>query len=90
MMPDINQHKPDPTYLRSLLNQAELSQEEFATKIGVTSRTVRSWASNGGMTYPAQFMLEVIAANQLRKKQAELQEALKKIDAQVDSLPKLF
>lgn len=64
--PDATKHKPDPAYVRKLLNRAGLSQREAARVIGVTDRAMRFWCSDDpkapSIPYTAQFALECLAA----------------------------
>lgn len=55
----------DPEYLRGLLEKADVSQREFARRIGVNERTVRDYMSSkrrGTVPYAIQYALECMAA----------------------------
>lgn len=61
--PDAKWHRPDPTYLRQLLERAGLSQRAAARALGLTDRTMRYYASGEqAMPYTVQYCLEVLAA----------------------------
>ena len=66
MKPDIAKHKPDPSYLRALLDKAKLSQVAAARLLGVSERAMRSylapaWKSGHPVPYTVQFALECLA-----------------------------
>ena len=67
MKPDITQHNPDPTYLRALLSQANLSQRKAAHLLGVSERMMRYYLVSPQdenyrpMPYPVQYCLECLA-----------------------------
>jgi transcriptional regulator with XRE-family HTH domain len=61
--PDAKWHRPEPAYLRELLERAGLSQRGAARVLGLTDRTMRHYASGDHpMPYPVQYCLEVLAA----------------------------
>lgn len=61
--PDAVWHKPDPTYLRELLERAGLSQRGAARQLGLAERTMRYYlAGEQEAPYPVQYCLEVLAA----------------------------
>lgn len=61
--PDAALHNPDPDYLRSLLQRAEVSQRAAARKIGISERVMRYYlAGEREAPYPVQFALECLAA----------------------------
>jgi len=43
--PDARKHNPDPGYLRELIHQAGLSQQEAARRIGISPRMLRYYLS---------------------------------------------
>ncbi len=60
--PDASRHNPDPTYLRSLLESAELSQRKCAAAFGINPRQVRHYfAGTMDCPYALQYALEVLA-----------------------------
>lgn len=67
MKPHIDNHRPDPTYLRTLLKKAELSQRKAAHVLGVSERMMRYYLVHiddpnyRPMPYAVQFCLECLA-----------------------------
>ena len=67
MKPDIKSHNPNPTYIRTLLKKAGLSQRKAAHMLGVSERMMRYYlvhtddANNRPMPYAVQFCLECLA-----------------------------
>lgn len=66
LIPDApNDYKPDPAYLRRLIEQSGLSQRQAAKRIGIGERTMRQYLATTGRCdqapYPIQFALEVLA-----------------------------
>lgn len=56
--------KDIPKMLRELRNKLDLTQEQFAAKIGVTCTTVNRWENNRGKPYPlAMRQLEKLQKN---------------------------
>lgn len=63
--PNVERHNPDPNYLRQLLDEAGLSQQEAARRLGVSVRMMRYYlAEEDGKPAPylVQFGLEALAA----------------------------
>lgn len=62
VLPDSTLHNPDPAYLRSLIERANLTQRGAAALIGMHERSMR-YVLNGErqIDYPAQYALEVLA-----------------------------
>lgn len=66
MTPDAQHHRPDPDYLRSLVERSGLSQREAARRLGLTDRAMRYYLSATDEVrapYVVQFALEALAAN---------------------------
>lgn len=66
MKPDAAFHKPDPAYLRSLLEEAGLTQGAAARAVGVSARRMRYYLSidprsHQPAPYAVQFALEALA-----------------------------
>ena len=62
-LPDARWHRPDPNYLRELLERANLSQRAAARLLGMDERTMRYYASGRTpLPYATQFCLEALAA----------------------------
>lgn len=66
-IPNAEHYNPDPTYLRSLISQAGISQREAARRLGVSDRLMRMYladpsvASAQSAPYSIQFALEALA-----------------------------
>jgi hypothetical protein len=66
-MPNAANHTPDPTYLRSLLDRAGVTQSQAAELLGVSPRMMRYYLAEEGSTqhraapYLVQFGLECLA-----------------------------
>ena len=66
--PDARLHNPDPTYLRSLIERAGLSQRAAARALGVDERSMRAYLADREMKtavaapYLVQYGLERLAA----------------------------
>ena len=64
-LPDITKHNTNPTYLRSLVELAGLSQRACAKAIGISDRQLRRYLSPNAYEeaapYPVQFALEALA-----------------------------
>jgi hypothetical protein len=77
-LPDSRTHNPDPSYLRSLIEQAGLSQRKVAIYLGINERSMRKYFSlehGGDCPYSIQYCLEVLAMNpKVRKTDTETQE----------------
>lgn len=66
MKPNASTYKPDPAYLRELIEQSGLTQEKAALRIGVSVRAMRNYLSETAgrqAPYPVQFALECLASN---------------------------
>lgn len=69
MQPNAPEHyNPDPNYLRSLIEQAGLSQRKAAKIIGVSERVMRNYLSLNPndytkCPYTVQFCLECLASD---------------------------
>lgn len=67
MRPDAKLHNPDPVYLRSLIEKAELSLSETARRIGMTRNGLRNYLRDHSdplartADYRVQFALECLA-----------------------------
>nr|WP_096373558.1 helix-turn-helix transcriptional regulator [Pseudomonas chlororaphis] len=64
MIPDAKAHNPEPGYLRALIDQTGLTQEEVAQRIGITGRAMRNYLSTTEKRkapYAVQFALECLA-----------------------------
>lgn len=67
MLPDASKHNPDPAYIRTLIEQAGLSQRGAARQIGVSERMMRSYcaptdvSTHSAAPYCVQFALECLA-----------------------------
>ena len=60
--PDAANWNPDPTYLRSLLERAGLSQRAAAKLLGIPNRTFRAYMmAEAECPYAVQYALEVLA-----------------------------
>lgn len=65
--PNASHHYPDPSYLRTLLSTAQLTQSKAADLIGISPRLLRYYlsspSSNGyrQAPYPVQYALEALA-----------------------------
>lgn len=72
-LPDPVHHRPDPDYLRFLLQSAGLTQQAAADRIGVSGRIMRQYlADRHALTavsapYPVQFALEALARDAQRR-----------------------
>lgn len=65
--PDASLHDPDPAYLRSLIDRADLMQREVAERIGVSLRQLGAHLSTGKLThsdapYPVQYAIEQLVS----------------------------
>jgi hypothetical protein len=66
-MPNAANHNPDPTYLRSLLDRARITQSQAAELLGVSPRMMRYYLAEEGSAqhraapYLVQFGLECLA-----------------------------
>jgi predicted transcriptional regulator len=59
MKPNSKLHNPAPSYLRSLIEGAGLSQMEVAVAIGISPRSMRHYlAGNRPIPYGVQFSVE--------------------------------
>lgn len=68
MIPHAKKHRPTVKYLRRLIEQTKLSQEQVAKVLGVRVRTLARWISYEDKKptrapYTAQYTLEMLAAN---------------------------
>ena len=67
MKPHIDNHRPDPTYLRALLKKAGLSQRKTAHILGLSERVMRYYLVSTDdpnyrpMPYTVQFAIERLA-----------------------------
>lgn len=63
MKPNSALHRPDPAYLRGLIESTGLTQVRAAFIIGIAPRTMRSYLSDKGSRapYPVQYALERLA-----------------------------
>lgn len=62
-LPNAKEHRPDPDYLRALIEQAGLTQINAAEAIGVDHRTMRRWLlGERPIPYLAQYAVEQLAA----------------------------
>lgn len=66
--PDATLHKPDATYMRSLVKACGMSQAQAAEVIGINERTMRNYLSQDPdkfrpAPYSVQYTLEQLAAN---------------------------
>ena len=65
--PDATNHNPTPTYLRDLLDQADVSQRQAAHLLGVSDRMMRYYLADEGSDqhrkapYVVQFAIECLA-----------------------------
>ena len=70
MRPDAKLHNPDPVYLRSLIDKAQLSLSETARLIGMTRNGLRNYMRDPSeplartADYRVQFALECLANDQ--------------------------
>ncbi|WLF84819.1 DNA-binding transcriptional regulator [Moraxella sp. ZY210820] len=66
MKPHIDNHNPDPTYIRALLEKAGLSQRKTAHILGVSERMMRYYLVRTDdpnyrpMPYTVQFAIECL------------------------------
>lgn len=59
---NVENHNPDPDYIRKLVDNIGLSQRELARLIGTNDRSMRHWLSgNTPIPYSCQFALEYLA-----------------------------
>jgi hypothetical protein len=62
--PNIDLHNPRPSYIRSLLLEANVSQRSAARRLGIDERTMRYYCEEHpdrpGCPYPVQFCLEAL------------------------------
>lgn len=70
MIPDAQQHNPDPAYMRQLRNATGLTQTQLARKLGLSRRMVQIYEANiesvnqkHRATYLYQYALERLAEN---------------------------
>lgn len=68
LIPDPKTRNSSGKYLRRLIGQTQLSQEQVAEALGVTVRTLRRWINFEDKRpvpapYLAQFAIEVLVAN---------------------------
>lgn len=72
MKPDASQHNPDPAYLRQLVAEAGLTQNDAAATIGCSPRAFRSYLSTArdhvDAPYSVQFCLEVLAGTWAKRR----------------------
>nr|WP_104910495.1 hypothetical protein [Pseudomonas sp. LG1D9] len=67
MKPDSSNHNPSPTYLRDLLEQADVSQRQAANLLGVSDRMMRYYLADEGSKqhrkapYLVQFAIECLS-----------------------------
>jgi hypothetical protein len=62
VLPDAVSHRPDPEYIRRLLELANVSQRGFARVVGINERTMRDYVVGASpMPYSVQFCLETLA-----------------------------
>lgn len=70
-LPDApNRHNPDPEYLRALLKESGLTQEQAAERIGVAGRSMRDYLKKSGGTkapYSVQYCLERLATRRRQR-----------------------
>ena len=65
--PDIENHNPDPQYLRALIDKSGLSQRECARRLGISPRALRQYitheynATYTPVLYVVQYGLEGLA-----------------------------
>lgn len=60
--PNAEQHNPDPTYARNLIEQSGLTIRAAAQRTGTSERSMRHWlAGNGRLPYTLQYALEQLA-----------------------------
>lgn len=60
--PDARAHDAEPTYLRTLLAEAELSQRAAARILGIPNRTFRAYTmGETPCPYTVQYALEVLS-----------------------------
>jgi hypothetical protein len=61
-LPDSSDYKPDPAYMRKLVEQSGLSQRQCAKRLGVDERTMRTWVlGERQFPYTAQYAMEQLA-----------------------------
>lgn len=64
MKPDASRHNPGPEYLRGLIAQAGLTQNQAAHRIGISERMMRYYLAPEGSDqhrpapYPVQYTIE--------------------------------
>lgn len=69
MKPNAAHYNPDPDYLRALIAKAGLTQNQVATLIGVSARTMRRYITFANSDnyqkapYAVQFAIECLAAD---------------------------
>lgn len=64
MKPDPSRHDPRPEYIRALITQAGVSQQEAARRLGISARMMRYYVAeddNRPAPYVVQFALECLA-----------------------------
>lgn len=75
MKPDAKNYKPEPQYLRDLLERAGLTQRAAALQLGIPERTFRDNLNgnkpNSTISYTGQFALECLAGLDINKKTHE-------------------
>ncbi len=62
--PNVEHHKPDPRYLRRLVEDSGLSQVQAARRLGLDPRTVRRYLAEDDpreAPYVVQYALEALA-----------------------------
>lgn len=73
MKPDASKHDPRPEYLRALLAEAGVSQQEAARRLGISARMMRYYladdsADHRPAPYPVQFAIESLSSPGGRRK----------------------
>lgn len=70
MKPNAENHNPDPTYIRALLEKAGLSQRRTAHILGLSERVMRYYLVSTDdknyrpMPYTVQFAIECLAQDE--------------------------
>ena len=63
MKPNATNHNPSPTYLRSLIEGAGISQRQAAEAIGIAPRTMRAYLSGfRPIPYTVQYAIEQLCS----------------------------
>jgi DNA-binding transcriptional regulator YiaG len=67
ILPNAEDYRPDPNYLRKLYEASGLSQKQYAVRLGVKDRTFLYWLSGTRQfPYTAQFAMEQLAKRKSR------------------------